>query len=82
MTVKTEPQTTQNPSLSSEERRCLVALADEGGFGARAMRDGYLALAKRHKGITLAVSLVRARTVKCSLNEAWPHGMRAAARRV
>ena len=62
MTVNTKPQMTQSPSLSSEERRCLVALADEGGFGARAMRDGYLALAKRHKGITLAVSLVRART--------------------
>lgn len=48
--------------LTSEDRRCLEALAVEGGFGARALREGYLALARRHKGITLAVSLVRART--------------------
>ena len=52
----------QRAPLTSEERRCLVALAVEGGFGARALRDGYLALARRHKGITLAVSLTRART--------------------
>lgn len=62
MSVKTESPLPIRPSLSSEERRCLMALAEEGGFGARAMRDGYLALAKRHKGITLAVSLVRMRT--------------------
>ncbi len=62
MSLKTESPVPIRPSLSSEERRCLMALAEEGGFGARAMRDGYIALAKRHKGITLAVSLVRMRT--------------------
>jgi len=57
-----ETSSPQSSSLTSEERRCLEALAVEGGFGARALREGYLALARRHKGITLAVSLERART--------------------
>ncbi len=49
-------------ALSTEERRCLSILAEDGAFGKTALREGYLALAKTQKGITLAVSMVRART--------------------
>lgn len=55
--VPTIPQ-----DLSSEERRCLSALSEQGAFGMKAVRPGYLALARRTKGITLALSLVRAKT--------------------
>ena len=48
--------------LSSEERRCLTILAGDGAFGRAALREGYLALAKTKKTITLAVSLVRMKT--------------------
>ena len=62
MPIPTEPQSSESYSLSTEERRCLAALADEGGFGQSALRDGFVALARRTKGITLAVSLIRAHT--------------------
>ena len=49
-------------ALSTEERRCLSILAEDGAFGKTALREGYLALAKTQKTITLTVSLVRIKT--------------------